>query len=195
MRRRELAPDERTLWDMFTRDIAPLKSLSRRPRKKPIIPASQLEGALHADTRTPREPRLKAAPRQDMTPRRVTAPSPKIEIGARLPGLDNSSWRALLRGKKAAQRKLDLHGFPAQNAYHALHDFLIQSHRDEIRYVEVITGLGGGGEGGVLRRELPHWLEGRQLRPLILGVVYTNRANKGAVRILLRAARRGRAAP
>lgn len=195
MRRRELVPDERTLWDIFTRDIAPLKSLSRKPRSKPIISALQFEGTSHADMRAPPEPRLKAAPRQVMTPRRVTVPTPKIEIGARLPGLDNSSWRALLKGKKAAQRRLDLHGFPAQNAFHALHDFLIQSHRDEIRYVEVITGLGGGGEGGVLRRELPHWLEGHKLRPLILGVVYTNRANKGAVRILLRAGRRGCATP
>ncbi|UYH52129.1 Smr/MutS family protein [Candidatus Kirkpatrickella diaphorinae] len=195
MRRRELAPDERTLWDMFTRDIAPLKSLSRKPRKKPVVPAPQPESALPTNMRAPSRQRLKATPGQDRSPRRVTAPTPKIEIGARLPGLDNTSWRALLKGKKAAQRKLDLHGFAAQKAFHALHDFLIQSHRDEVRYVEVITGLGGGGEGGVLRRELPHWLERQELRPLILGVVYTHRANKGAVRILLRAGRRGRTSP
>lgn len=140
-----------------------------------------------ADMRTPSRQRLKTAPRQDMSPRRTIVPTPKIEIGARLPGLDNTSWRALLKEKKAAQRKLDLHGFAARKAFHALHDFFIQSHRDEIRYVEVIAGLGGG--GGVLRRELPHWLERHELRPLILGVVYTHRANKGAVRILLCAGR------
>jgi len=55
--------------------------------------------------------------------------------------------------------------------------------------VEVITGRGAGEAGGVLRRELPHWLNLPSLRPLVLAAIHPHPANPGAVRVLLRRTR------
>ncbi len=81
---------------------------------------------------------------------------------------------------------LDLHGRTAQAAFHALTGFLQRAHADRVRCVEVITGRGDGPGGGVIRRELPVWLNLASLRPLVLGAVHPHPANPGAVRLLLR---------
>ncbi len=83
-------------------------------------------------------------------------------------------------------RTLDLHGRTAQRAFHALHAFLHAAHADHVRCVEIITGRGSGETGGVLRRELPLWLNLPALRPLVLAASHPHAANPGAVRLLLR---------
>ena len=83
-------------------------------------------------------------------------------------------------------RTLDLHGRTAQHAFHALQAFLHRAHADRVRCVEVITGRGTGEGGGVIRRELPLWLNLPPLRPLVLAVTHPHAANVGSVRLLLR---------
>jgi DNA-nicking Smr family endonuclease len=91
-------------------------------------------------------------------------------------------------------RKLDLHGMTAQHAFAALRGFLRAAHTDRVRCVEIVTGRGNGEGGGVLRRELPHWLNLPDIRPLILaaahprvsGALHAHGANSGSVRLLLR---------
>ena len=83
-------------------------------------------------------------------------------------------------------RTLDLHGRTAQRAFHALHGFLHAAHADHVRVVEVITGRGSGETGGVIRRELPLWLNLPALRPLVLAASHPHPANPGSVRLLLR---------
>jgi DNA-nicking Smr family endonuclease len=111
---------------------------------------------------------------------------PPVAIGAQPPGLDNASWHKFRTGRLAAARTLDLHGRTAQRAYHALEAFLRGAHADRLRCVEVITGRGAGEEGGVLRRELPLWLNLPQIRPMILAAAHPHPANPGSVRLLLR---------
>jgi DNA-nicking Smr family endonuclease len=89
---------------------------------------------------------------------------------------------------------LDLHGKTAQAAYHALDRFLHAAYADHVRCVEIITGRGSGETGGVIRRELPLWLNLPALRPLVLAAVHPGRVasrttNEGATRLLLRRAR------
>jgi DNA-nicking Smr family endonuclease len=103
--------------------------------------------------------------------------------------VDTSSWQRFRTGKTAPTRTLDLHGRTAQRAYHALHAFLHAAHADGIRCVEIVTGRGSGEAGGVLRRELPMWLNSPTLRPLVLAASHPHRANPGAVRLLLRRSR------
>ncbi|WP_173577295.1 Smr/MutS family protein [Acetobacter fallax] len=109
-----------------------------------------------------------------------------ILIGTRQTGLDTGSWKRLARGQTAAERRLDLHGMTAQAAFMRLREFLVMSHREGVRCVEVVTGLGSGPEGGILRRELPFWLGRDDLRRLVLAVTHSHGANQGAVRVLLR---------
>jgi DNA-nicking Smr family endonuclease len=87
------------------------------------------------------------------------------------------------------ERRLDLHGMVAQAAFLRLHGFLASASMDGVRCVEIITGLGSSQEGGILRRELPLWLDHPDLRRLIVAAGYAHPGNQGAVRLTLRRAR------
>ncbi|WP_343897261.1 Smr/MutS family protein, partial [Craurococcus roseus] len=112
--------------------------------------------------------------------------SAELRAGAAPGGLDARRWRDLRRGKTRPERVLDLHGRRAHEAHGALRGFLAEAHADGVRCVAVVTGKGSTPEGGVLRRELPHWLNAPDLRPLLLGAAHPHAANPGAVHLLLR---------
>lgn len=124
----------------------------------------------------------------------VTAPAGKprmrllgdVPIDAPPPGLDRATWLRLKTGRIAPERKLDLHGMTAARGHHAVLTVLTDAARGGQRCVEIVTGRGSGEAGGVLRRELPHWLNLPALRPLVLAVCYPHAGNPGAVRVLLR---------
>jgi DNA-nicking Smr family endonuclease len=163
---------DRAEWAHYARLVVPLPG-----RARPEVP-----NALPSAAPRSRPPVPKAPP----SPRRVAEP---VAIGSPPPGVDKATWQRFRTGKLAAARTLDLHGRTAQRAYHALEAFLRGAHGDRLRCVEVITGRGTGEEGGVLRRELPLWLNLAQLRPLILAAAHPHPANPGSVRLLLRRVR------
>jgi DNA-nicking Smr family endonuclease len=109
-----------------------------------------------------------------------------MAVGEQPGGVDNSTWSRLRSGKLPPGRTLDLHGRTAQHAFHALQVFLHRAHADRVRCVEVITGRGSGEAGGVIRRELPLWINTPPLRPMVLAMAHPHAANVGSVRLLLR---------
>jgi DNA-nicking Smr family endonuclease len=161
-------------WAHYTRHVMPL-----RGRARPAAPPA---------TTMPRNPAgaVPALPpgAPTATPRRT--PPARTEIGIQPPGLDNATWHKFRAGKMAPQRTLDLHGRTAERAYHALEAFLRAAHSDGLRCVEVITGRGAREGAGVLRREVPLWLNLPHLRPLVLAAAHPHAGNPGAVRLLVR---------
>ncbi|MBB2204543.1 DNA mismatch repair protein [Gluconacetobacter takamatsuzukensis] len=193
-RRRVLGEDEQALWTAFVRGIKPLAARAARPAPVVAAPSVPPAAAPAAERRDRAAPPAAMVPQSDMLrPARpgftLVRSRAEVAIGQRGPGLDDTSWRTLVSGKLRPSRTLDLHGQNAHAAFQRLHSFLIQARSDNLRCVEVITGLGSGREGGVLRRELPFWLGRPDLRPLILAVVHPHAANQGSVRILLRRGR------
>ena len=86
---------------------------------------------------------------------------------------------------------LDLHGMGKIEAYGQVQSFIQQQVRKARRHVLIITGKGRGGQEGVLRSNLPHWLNEPALRPLIAAMI-TARPEKGgagALHVLLKIAR------
>jgi DNA-nicking Smr family endonuclease len=171
-RRKTLSETDRGEWAAYARHVAPLPG-----RALPEAPPPAEAPAPQPESRAPIAPRSHRAP-----------PSP-VAIGANPAGLDNASWNRLRSGKLQPTRTLDLHGRTAQRAFHALHAFLQAAHADRVRCVEVITGRGAGESGGVIRRELPVWLNLPTLRPLVLAATHPHPANPGSVRLLLRRTR------
>jgi DNA-nicking Smr family endonuclease len=151
---------------------------------------SQTLKLLPGKTRLPVEPEPVAAtvaePQPDILVAKIkTRPQAKqVEVGAPPPGLDKSSWRKFRTGESRAARVLDLHGMTAAAAHRATLQFILNAHAGQLRVVEIITG-----KGEILLRELPHWLNAPQLRPLILALAHPHAANTGSLRILLRRAR------
>lgn len=120
-----------------------------------------------------------------MAPQRLKQ-SPALVTGQQPPGLDSATWGRLRGGKMAPSRTLDLHGKTAQAAYNALEGFLLYAHAEQLRCVEVITGRGAGETGGIIKRELPLWLNLPRLRPLVLATTHPHPRNAGSTLLLIR---------
>ena len=171
-RRRTLSEAERAEWAEFARRIRLLPGRALPLAEAPIAAPTPVAAAAAAPIAKPRPT--------------LARPRAALAVGENPGGLDHASWNRLGGGKLVPSRTLDLHGRTAQAAFHALHAFLRDAHAERIRCVEVITGRGSGETGGVIRRELPLWLNGPALRPLLLAASHPHPANPGSVRLLLR---------
>ncbi len=163
---RRTRPTEADLafWANYTSHIRPLSG-RERPSPAPVSDPA-------------------VAPPPLVSKRVGRAPLPPLAIGAQPGGVDSATWHRFRSGKLPVERVLDLHGYTAQRAFLALATFLRVAHSQGIRCVEVVTG-----QGGVLRRELPLWLNLPEPRKLVLAAVHPHAANPGSVRLLLRRAR------
>ena len=170
--RRGLSEGDRALWRDYAARAAiiPLAGKSL-PALPPAMPAR--------GPQPPPRPLVPAA-----TP--IARPVDELSIVAAPAGLDAKRWTALRRGRLKPERTLDLHGRRAADAHGAVERFLAGALADGLRCVAIVTGKGPAPEGGVLRRELPHWLNAPGLRPYLLGAAHPHTSNQGAVHLLLR---------
>jgi DNA-nicking Smr family endonuclease len=106
---------------------------------------------------------------------------------------DRDIDRALSRGKRAPEAKLDLHGMTLVSAERAVARFLAQSAAEGRRVVLIVTGKGlrlEGGRvfGGRIRAEFSGWLERADNRALVGGVraAHPRHGGSGAFYVLLR---------
>lgn len=192
---RTLRENEKLLWEKFSRQIKTFKQKEKRLVEMPTAKISAEKPIVSSveTTTTVYSPRELYIPTQFRPLKKgllweKNPPQPdQYPIGNRQPGLDNRSWKKLSSGTLRVERRLDLHGYTAQSAFIALENFLLSSKQKNIRCIEVITGIGSRkNEGGILKRELPFWLNRPNLRRLILGIVYSSHNNDGAIRILLK---------
>ncbi|MCS6892632.1 MAG: Smr/MutS family protein [Rhodovarius sp.] len=163
--------EDLALWARYLEQVRPLAG-RRVPAAPPLPPPRPV---------TAGGPAAGAA----SSPRPVRQALPPLVVGVAPAGLDASSWNQFRRGRLRPQRSLDLHGLPAAEAHALVRRFVRQAAADGLRCLCIITGKGRG-DGGVLRRELPHWLNAPELRPLILAAAHPHDANPGAVHLLLR---------
>lgn len=178
-RRRTVTEEEASLWRRFAAaaGITPLRPEIPPPDGPPQRPETAPEDATAlAIPRAPERSRVRSAPQ----------PFPDLAIGVAPGGLDRKRWDELRRGRTRPERTLDLHGRRADDAHDAVRRFVLGAQAEGLRCVAIVTGKGTGETGGVLRRELPHWLNAPPLRAIILAIAHPHRANTGAVHLLLR---------
>jgi DNA-nicking Smr family endonuclease len=106
----------------------------------------------------------------------------------RLVPIDRRARQKLARGRDAIDARLDLHGRTQAQAHAALARFLRKAQTDGARYVLVVTGKGRDPEGGVLRRQVPLWLEQSEFRSLVVGfdTAHTGHGGEGALYVRVR---------
>ncbi len=107
------------------------------------------------------------------------APSPVKRL---LPPLEVMSGRDANRALKPhgrAQATLDLHGMSKLDAYEAVRDFIADAHHAGARHLAIITGKGRTSDG-VLRANLPHWLNELALRRHIGAIAQASRDKGGS---------------
>ena len=121
-------------------------------------------------------------------PKEANAHLPQINH-ENAPGLDKRSARRLKRGLREIEARLDLHGFRQEEAHRALTSFIAGSYKAGKRCVLVITGKGQVSEGGgVLRTNVPRWLNQAPNRMRILSFTHATPADggTGALYVLLK---------
>lgn len=175
IRRKPIPAAELEAWARYLRHVTPLPGVTVPMMAEP----ASVERAITPAAPTPSAPAPRAKPK---APRRAA-----LAIGVAPPGLDRATWGRFRAGKIAPDRVLDLHGMTKPTAHVAVTALISGAAAQGLRCVEIVTGHGKRGSGeGVLRREVPFWLNDAPLHALILAVCHPHAANEGALRVLLR---------
>lgn len=166
--------------------FAPRAGVARRPKREGTDPVTDTGPATAARTGGAHRPAPELQPFEVKRARRLRAG--RIEIEARI----------------------DLHGMKQAEAHAALRRFLVACQADGRRMVLVITGKGGGPDGGrdgegrdgagqgwdpgrargVLKRNVPRWLEEPDLRRIVVSYAPAaqRHGGEGAIYVHLRSA-------
>ncbi|WP_424930316.1 Smr/MutS family protein [Amaricoccus tamworthensis] len=109
--------------------------------------------------------------------------------------MDKRRYEKMKRGKLRPDARVDLHGMTAEQAFGVLNGFILSAHASGHRLVLVITGKGkpardsyGASQYGVLRHNVPHWLNSPRLAGKILQVesAHQRHGGDGAFYVYLR---------
>jgi len=181
-KRRSLSSDEHALWTVVTRSIAPLRRRKAVKAVAPEIVAEKMPPPPPGPFRKPPKVAAPAAVAPAPPPR--PGPPPLAPLGKRLK-------QKIGRGAEPIDDRIDLHGMTQAAAHRALAHFLHRAQHDGARVVLVITGKGKAGadphaERGVLKRQVPLWLESPELRPLVIGFESANIGHGGAGALYVR---------
>ena len=174
--RKTPAEDDGALFDSAMRDV---KRIRRKVGEQPAPPAKPSPGPVRMAPRTKRPP---------LAPSKPGAALPQLEAGASA-DVDARTLDRLRRGRLPAEARLDLHGLTQDKAHRALTDFIARALSSGLRSVIVVTGKGRVSEGGgVLRNQVPQWLNGPDIRPGILAFTpaQPRDGGAGALYVLLR---------
>lgn len=106
--------------------------------------------------------------------------------------IDKRTGQRFTKGRMPIEDRIDLHGMTRERAYLALERFIFSSRQTDMRCVLVITGKGVSG-GGILKSEVPRWLNEPSFREHILSFSYAVQGDggTGALYVLLKRRRRG----
>jgi DNA-nicking Smr family endonuclease len=180
-RKRGLSDEERALWESVAKQLKPLRKKSRELKNQAVA----LEVESEIATNPVPMPRLTALVR--------IAPAPKPQVPPLAP-LGRRERAQLSRGKREIDARIDLHGMTQTRAHRALLGFLQRVQGEGHTFVLVITGKGKVGtesERGVLRRQVPQWLNLPEFRSLVVGFeeAHVGHGGEGALYVRVRRAR------
>jgi DNA-nicking Smr family endonuclease len=185
-----LTPEDRRLWQHVAGQIKPLTGRDRLHSRA----AELLHEDLAAEQGHRPAPHKRRATATAAGHPAVAAPAPHPKPPAPLThgsrdGLDRRRAERLRRGKLPIEATLDLHGLRQAEAHRRLERFLADSQATGKRCVLVVTGKGvHKEEGGVLRANVPRWLNEAPNRARVLSFDYAQQKHggTGALYVLLR---------
>lgn len=177
----QISEEDRALWRKVTRDAKPLEKAKKAAEAAAPLP----KPATTPPAKTAQAPKPAASP-PSLAPSRSRKPeAPPLESG-RAAGLDRRNLERLRRGKLPIEATLDLHGDRQAEAHQRLDRFLAAAQAAGRRCVLVITGKGklgrpeNGRETGVIRSNLPRWLNEAPNRDRVLAFAQAQAAHGGA---------------
>ncbi len=190
---RHIRPDELELWRKVVEHAEPLyrnrPAHEPTPKPEPIkpAPAHRPMAAKHlriGETAVPRPTTHDIAPMIDDHVRQLPL------------RMERNRFGQLKKGRLSPEARVDLHGMTLAQAHPALMRFILGAVADERRLVLVITGKGKirhepgpiPERHGVLRHQVPHWLNSMPLKPHVLQIAeaHVKHGGQGAYYVYLR---------
>lgn len=189
--RSALTPEDQRLWEHIAGQIKPLTGRDRLYSR-----AAELlhdEGAAEKNGVQPAPRKRRATGTAPAHPAQAVPsprprPQPELTHGSRA-DIDRRKAERLSRGKLPIEATLDLHGLRQAEAHRRLEQFLAESQAAGKRCVLIVTGKGlHKEEGGVLRANVPRWLNEAPNRARVLSFDYAQQKHggTGALYVLLR---------
>ncbi len=190
MSRRKLSPDEIELWHKISQTAERLHPERTTPvafltQPKPVVVQQPRLQQFKIGAKAPAK-----GPTHDVLPNLTE------RLSAAPLNMDNKAFQKLKRGKLLPEGKIDLHGMTLDQAHPALVRFIMRAHADRKRLVLVITGKGKTSQNdgpipvrrGVLRHQVPHWMQTSPLSGVILQVAeaHLKHGGSGAFYVYLR---------
>ena len=187
--KRRLTDAEHELWSSVAQTAEPLDpqardaAPARPPNPAPIHGRTRDTG--HVSPPIPRpQPTAKPALRPGVSI--TSVPDPMEAMTAPAPGMDHRFHARIRRGKVMPDARIDLHGMTAARAHRELRGFVLGAHAGGARLLLVITGKGRRGTHdhapdriGVLRHEVPVWLQQAPIGRLVMDVTPAHRSHGG----------------
>jgi len=184
-----LSPEDQRLWDHVAGQIKPLSGRDRLHSRMAELLQDEA-AAEHSGKQAPPQKRRATgtAPTHSAPVPPKPRPQPELTHGSRA-DLDRRKAERLSRGKLPIEATLDLHGLRQAEAHRRLEVFLAESQAAGKRCVLIVTGKGlHKEEGGVLRANVPRWLNEASNRAKVLSFDYAQQKHggTGALYVLLR---------
>lgn len=191
-RPRNLTEEEKSLWKKVadnTERLHPSRPIITPLQKEPTRSVPNVPDVKHPQFRVGQA----AASYQ---PRHDIAPSIADHVAAQSLAMDKKTFGRMRKGRLSPEARIDLHGMTIAQAQPVLTEFIMKAASEQKRLVLVITGKGkhrdDGGpipvRHGVLRHQVPHWLQTPPLRSLVLQLTeaHLKHGGQGAYYVYLR---------
>ena len=195
-RRRDLKPDEARLWNKVARTTRAYRAFTGDINQS-SDPLLTVETSNKSVVQKPAPPMLHLALKRAQAKQVPARPSATPQKPLDHAIADASGHRKIRRGKLEIDGSIDLHGFRQAQAQAELTGFLARMRMAGARCVLVVTGKGRiAQEGddylmpqpGVIRRRLPDWLAGPEIRQHVSGFAsaHPKHGGSGAYYVLLK---------
>lgn len=152
----------------------------RKPYRKQVIQKNNSKGSTVI-----KEQHQKEKPLVDIKGNLETLDPKEIPSGISL-----KQAQDIKKGKFRPEKVYDLHGYTQYGAHNYLNEEIIKCYKRNIRTLLIITGkkLGASGAEGVLKKEVPRWLNISPLREVILMTSWATARDggDGALYVLLK---------
>ncbi|KQT42926.1 hypothetical protein ASG43_15340 [Aureimonas sp. Leaf454] len=197
-RPRSLSEEERALWATIARTATPLGQRRRSrldeeaPISAPPVSAPSVETSKDAARRgAPAIPPPPPARPSVMPSYQARGPAGPAAPSSPFHPIERPVRRKIAKGRLPIEARIDLHDRTQVVAHYVLLGFLRQAQGQGLRMVLVITGRGASfGSRGVIRRQLPHWFDTPEFRPLVSGFEPAEREHGGDGAFYVRIRRR-----
>ncbi len=188
--------DDESVWQHTARSLEPLKR--GKPRVHPAL--ERLSTAASASPRPKTTSNSDAPGRKHSAQKTAPVPIAKPAPPPPISDFDRSKVRKIRRGAVAIEARIDLHGMRQDEAHAALRAFILRCIGKGQRWVLVITGKGKPAttgeelisrERGILKRNVPRWLDEPDLRPYVVSYATAAIAHGGEGALYLHLRTRG----